>query len=146
MPGNLRKKPSKPNEDFAKRRWWRTLSALLSLLPLPLSTGLLGCTMWCILVQLHSEWKLNMFKDGVFCLFSILFPVFSIFHFLSAFRVLALQISTCINITSLFLILWMALYMQGGAPNIQLSIISHVFVGVLQYHLRPPKHALEFRT
>ena len=88
-----------------------------------------------------------MLGNGAFCLFStFLFPVFSMFHFLSAFRVLALQISTCINITSLFLILWMALYMQGGAPNIQLSIISHVFVGVLQYHLRPPKHALEFRT
>ena len=113
MPANLRRKPRKLNEDFAGRRWWRTLSALLSLLPLPLSTGLLGCTMSCILAQLHSEWKLDMFENGAFCLFStFLFPVFSMFHFLSVFCVVALQFSTCIKIASLFLILWIALYIQ----------------------------------
>ena len=116
MSANLRRKPRKLNEDFAGRRWWRTLSALLSLLPLPLSTGLLGCTMSCTLVQLHSEWKLDMFENGAFRLF----PVFSMLHFLSAFCVVALQISTCKKIASLFLILWIALYIQPrGQPKLK---------------------------
>ena len=57
MPGNMRKKPSKPNEDFAERRRWRTSSALLLLPPLPLSTGSLGCIMSCILI--HNEWRIG---------------------------------------------------------------------------------------
>ena len=57
MPGSLRKKPSKPNEDFAVRRWWRISSALLLPLPLPLSTGSLGCIMSCILI--HNERRIG---------------------------------------------------------------------------------------
>ena len=121
MPANLRRKPRKLNKDFAERRWWRTSSALLSLPALPLSTGLLGCTMSCTLVQLHSEWKLDMFENGAVCLFStFLFSVFSMLHFLSAFCVVALQISTCKKIASLFLILWIALYIQPrGQPKLK---------------------------
>ena len=77
MPGNLRKKPSKPNEDFAKRRRWRTSSALLLPLPLPLSTGSLGCIMSCILI--HNEWRIGEVPMEFFCLF-LTFPFFNFFR------------------------------------------------------------------
>ena len=79
MPGNLRKKPSKPKEDLAGRQWWRTSSALLLPLPLPLSTGSLGCIMSCILI--HSEWGIGEVPMKFFLsIFNI-----SIFQFFSSY-------------------------------------------------------------
>ena len=76
MPGNLRKKRSKPNEDFAERQWWRTWSALLLPLPLPLSTGSLGCIMSCILI--HNEWRIGEVPMDLFVYFQYFkFPFFS---------------------------------------------------------------------
>ena len=77
MPGNLRKKPSKPNEDFTERRWWRTSSALLLPLPLPLSTGSLGCIMSCILI--HNEWRIGEVPMDFFVYFQhFKFPFFRV--------------------------------------------------------------------
>ena len=94
MPGNLRKKPSKPNEDFAVRRWWRTSSALLLPLPLPLFTGPLGCIMSCILI--HNEWRIGEVPMEFFCPFSTFqFSIFFVIHFVSAVRIFELQSSIC---------------------------------------------------
>ena len=77
MPGNLRKKPSKPKEDLAGRQWWRTSSALLLQLPLPLSTGSLGCIMSCILI--HNEWRIGEVPMGFFVYFQhFKFPFFRV--------------------------------------------------------------------
>ena len=93
MPGNLRKKPSKPNKDFAERQWWRTWSALLLPLPLPLSTGSLGCIMSCILI--HNEWRIGEVPmQFFFCLFSTFqISIFFVIHFVTAVRV-SLSLST----------------------------------------------------
>ena len=112
MPGNLRKKPSKPNEDFAGRRWWRTWSALLLPLPLPLSTGSLGCIMSCILI--HNERRIGEVPMEFFLsIFNI-----SIFHFF--------RDTLCICRSRL----WAAeLYLQRlerKSPFLILMIASHI--------------------
>ena len=83
------------------------------------------CLLGCWDVQCDASWY-NYTVNGnwiyirKWSISTFLFPVFSMFHFLSVFCVVALQFSTCIKIASLFLILWIALHIQSrGQPMLK---------------------------